>query len=367
MANFKICVRKKRADGLYVVYIRVTHNKRVGYIRTNKLTVDRYVSADGEVKDPIILEVLIHRVRQYVEYLNRFDVESWSVQQIISELNAMNEELCFSDYARLHIERMINAGQQRIARNYNHALQSMERSFGTSRVMFGQMTSQNLTRWISEISHTARCKEQYPICMRQVFKAALLEYNDDERGIVKIKFNPWPKVKIPQADTAEKRAVPAEDIRAFFSTPLPDSKMIDPLPELGRDVAMLVMCLAGMNTVDIYNLKKTDYRNGVISYKRAKTRANRSDDAYIEMRVEPIIEPLFTKYATKANDDFLFDFHRRYSSADSFNANVNNGIKKVCASMGMPKSGIPYTHFGTHGRRQRRMILEHHLLRLALR
>ena len=36
MASFKICVRVKRHDGLYPVYIRVTHDRQIGYIKTDK-------------------------------------------------------------------------------------------------------------------------------------------------------------------------------------------------------------------------------------------------------------------------------------------------------------------------------------------
>ena len=78
--------------------------------------------------------------------------------------------------------------------------------------------------------------------------------------------------------------------------------MLSSLPELGRDVAKLVLCLGGMNTVDLFYLKKTDYRNGIISYKRAKTRHSRTDEAYIEMRVEPFILPVFEKYLAEDND-----------------------------------------------------------------
>ena len=113
--------------------------------------------------------------------------------------------------------------------------------------------------------------------------------------------------------------------------------MADPLPELGRDVAKMVLCLAGMNTVDIYGLRKEDYRNGCICYKRAKTKKFRADDAYFEIRVEPIVQPLVEKYLSEADDPYLFNFHKRFSSSDSFNANVNNGIKQLCKSMGIPK------------------------------
>ncbi len=121
----------------------------------------------------------------------------------------------------------------------------------------------------------------YPVCVRQIFRAAILEYNDYDTGHLRIKTNPWPKVKIPQADRTTKRAISPEACREFFGAPLPETKMIESLPELGRDVAKMILCLAGINTVDLYNLKKTDYRNGVIAYNRAKTRNSRNDDAYI--------------------------------------------------------------------------------------
>lgn len=113
--------------------------------------------------------------------------------------------------------------------------------------------------------------------------------------------------------------------------------MLSSLPELGRDVAMLVFCLGGINTVDLYNLKKSDYHNGVIAYKRAKTRHSRADEAYIEMRVEPYIMPTFEKYLDTTDDEHLFNFHQRYCDSDSLSANVNNGIKKICKDMGMKK------------------------------
>ena len=132
-------------------------------------------------------------------------------------------------------------------------------------------------------------------------------------------------------------AISPEECRLFFAAPLPETRMIDPVPELGRDVAKMVLCLAGINTVDLYELRKGDYHNGKICYKRAKTKKARSDEAYIEMRVEPIIEPLIEKYLAAGDDPYLFNFHKRFSSSDSFCANVNTGIKQVCRSMGIRK------------------------------
>ena len=100
---------------------------------------------------------------------------------------------------------------------------------------------------------------------------------------------------------------------------------------------MMVMCLAGINTVDLYQMRKEDYHGGIIHYQRSKTKKFRRDGAYMEMRVPPIIRPLFKKYESGKDDPRLFCFHERHTTLDSFNANVNIGIHKVCESMGMAK------------------------------
>lgn len=202
---------------------------------------------------------------------------------------------------------------------------------------FSQLTSTNVAKWIKSLEKTNRAKEMYPVCMRQVFRAAIEELNDYDTGLIRVKTNPWIKVKIPHADRPEKRAVSAEECRRFFSSPLPESKMKLPLPELGRDVAMMVLCLGGINTVDLYNLRREDYHGGIIHYKRAKTMRSRADGAYFEMRVPEIIKPLFEKYASVPGSEWLFNFHDRHTTSDSFSANVNIGIRKICESIDMAK------------------------------
>ena len=338
MATFKACVKAKRKDGFYPVYIRVIHHKKVAYIPTDKMVNDKGLSKSGEIEDPYVMQFCTNRIVEYMEILNRVDTEHWTVKDITDYLKSGYNDICFSDYARKHIDRMIDKGEQRNARNYELALHHMERFAGTTKVMFSHLTSNFVNRWIESMEQTHRAKEMYPICMRQVFKAAQVEMNDYDNGIIRIKTNPWVKVKIPKADRTEKLAITPEACRAFFSFPLPDSKMKYPLMELGRDVAMMVLCLAGINTVDLFNLRKEDYHGGIIHYQRAKTKKFRADGAYMEMRVPPILLPLFEKYANKdAADDHLFVFSQRHTTNDSFCANVNGGIRQICRAMGMTK------------------------------
>lgn len=337
MATFKAVVRRPRSDGFYSVYIRVTHRRQTLFIKTDKMLTKQELTRSGEIKDAFVLQFCTQKILEYQERLNRHDISQWTGTKVVEFLTTPEEVMPFSDYARKHIDRMIDRGQERNAKNYKLALGHMERFFGTTKVKFAQLTSVNMNKWISTLEKTARAKEMYPVCIRQIFRAAIDELNDYDNGIIMVKTNPWGKVKIPAADRPNKKAITAEAFRAFFSAPLPPTRMIDPLPELGRDVAMMSLCLAGMNTIDIFNLRKQDYHGGIIHYKRAKTTKSRTDEAYIEMRVPEVIKPLFEKYKAGDHTDRLFRFCDRFSTSDSFCANANIGIKQICKSMGMPK------------------------------
>lgn len=335
MATFKAVVRKKRNDGFYPVYIRIVHRSRMGYIKTDKIVTDKQLMKNGDIKDVVVNEYCAKEILRYSDMLNRKNVSAYSVAEVIEYLTTASDEVSFSDYACKHIANLVNTGHERLSRNYKLAVQHLERYVGSNQICFSKLTSTVLNKWIDSMALTNRAKEMYPTCIRQIYKAAISELNDDEAGIIRIKFNPWNKIKIPKSDTAEKRAISAEACREFFNRPLPKTKMLSSLQELGRDVAMLVLCLGGINTVDLFYMKKESYHDGIIGYKRAKTRNSRRDEAYIEMRVEPFIKPIFDKYLAAKDDEYLFNFHLRYCDSDSFCANVNNGIKKICKDVGM--------------------------------
>ena len=285
MTTFKATVRKPRNDGFYSVYIRLVHNRKPGYIKTTKIVAAEQITPTGDVKDPVVNEYCAMLIRQYTDRLNRVDTTYWDVREVIEHLMETDKDVCFSSYARDFISKMQKSGHARTARNYELSVNHLERFVGSTQIYFSQLTSTVLNKWLEELSITNRAKEQYPTCIRQIFKKAFVEMNDEERSIIRIKFNPWLKVKIPKSDTTVKLAISAEACREFFNRPLPASKVTSPLPELGRDVALLSLCLAGMNTVDMYRLKKKDYNNGIISYKRSKTKHFRKDEAYFEIRV----------------------------------------------------------------------------------
>ena len=331
MAFFKAKVLRQRKDGMYVVYIRVTQNRKSQYIRTSWIVDDMGLSKDKQdVIDPFVAEQTSKVIARYYNILNRIDTQDWTVKEIVDYIQKGKDGISFSMYARKHIEKMKARGQERTSRDYKWALYSLEKFAGGNEVMFSQLTYSFLSRWIYSLSQTARSKNKYPINVRQIHKAAMLEYNDEERGIQLI-TNPWPKITIPKEDTPNKRAISPNMLRKFFAV-VPDfSRFTHPLQELGQDVALISFCMCGINSIDLFYAKKSQYHNGIFHYNRRKTCKSRSDNAYFEIRVPQFIKPTFEKYLSKDMESpWLFDFQDRLSTSDSFNANVNAGISQIC-------------------------------------
>ena len=331
MATLKATVKSKRKDGMYVVYIRFAHNRKVSYLRTSWMVNDKGLSRNKkDILDPYVIQQTSKLIDQYYNTLNRIDTQHWTVKEIVDYIQKGKDGISFSMYARKHIEKMKARGQERTSRDYKWALYSLEKYAGNNEVMFSQLTYLFLSRWIDSLSQTARSKNKYPINIRQIHKTAMLEYNDEERGI-QIITNPWPKITIPKEDTPNKRAISPNMLRRFFAV-VPDfSRFTHPLQELGQDIALISFCMCGINSVDLFFAKKSQYHNGIFHYNRRKTSKSRSDNAYFEIRVPQFIKLTFEKYLSKdMASPWLFDFQDRLNTSDSFNANINAGISQIC-------------------------------------
>ena len=331
MATLKATVKSKRKDGMYVVYIRFAHNRKVSYLRTSWMVNDKGLSRNKkDILDPFVIQQTSKLIDQYYNTLNRIDTQDWTVKEIVDYIQKGKDGISFSMYARKHIEKMKARGQERTSRDYKWALYSLEKFAGGDEIMFSQLTYSFLSRWIDSLSQTARSKNKYPINIRQIHKTAMLEDNDEERGIQLI-TNPWPKISIPKEDTPNKRAISPNMLRKFFAV-VPDfSRFTHPLQELGQEVALISFCMCGINSIDLFFAKKSQYHNGIFHYNRRKTIKSRSDKAYFEIRVSQFIKPTFEKYLSKdMASPWLFDFQDRLSTSDSFNANVNAGISQIC-------------------------------------
>ena len=319
MATFKATIQKKREDGMCLVYIRCTHNRKIGYIKTDMYIKSNKVDEKGNLLDNDILGKCAIKISEWNKKLNMEDISSWSIQDVIKFIQQGNTSIAFIPYCESYIADMINKGRERTAKNYQTALNAFIINFG-SKISFQEITSKELTKWILTLMAKPRAKEMYPVCIRAMFDAGCLEYNDYDRNIIRIQNQPFKTVKIPKADIPKKRAESSDIIRKLLMV-TPDTKR----SEMAQDVAKLIIYLVGINTVDLFYMDKSCYHGGKLKYNRRKTEGERSDKAYIEIEVHDEIKPLFDKYK---GENVLFNWG--YSDPQSFNKYVNMGLKRLC-------------------------------------
>ena len=67
MTTLKLTVKRPKSDGLYTVYIRVTHARKSVYINTNKVVDAAHIFDSGEPTDPVVKEYCSRLVREYMD------------------------------------------------------------------------------------------------------------------------------------------------------------------------------------------------------------------------------------------------------------------------------------------------------------
>lgn len=328
MATFKEVVRKRRADGMYAVYIRVTHNRKIDYIKTDMYVHDGHLKG-GEITDQIVRAKCSIRIKEFLDKLNLKDTDNWTVKQVM-EFISSNDKVLFYPYCDEFVKNLRGKGKDKTAEGYEDAIKSFRKFFTDTNLAFQDIKKKDLGKWIETLMETARAKQKYPSNMKAIFDAGRDKYNDYEDNVIFIANNPFYKLEIPKCDTPHKKATDTESIRKLFSANPKGER-----DEIAQDVAKLMIYMVGINTIDLYDMEDWRFEGGKLRYNRHKTRTVREDKAYTEVTVRPEILDLFEKY--KGKNGYLFNFKQRYSTPKGFYENVNKGLKQICNNKGIKK------------------------------
>lgn len=348
MAQFTPCVRKKRSDGYYPVYIRLSHNYGIQYIRTNFIVNDKGLKkvytdtgkAKIEISDRFVLKECLFLIDRYVSKCNSINTANMDSKKLLETLTSEDKEISFSCFVNNYINRMINDGRERSADNYKVAYNSLKSFIKKEDILFKDITSKVLLEWIDSMMESPRKRNLYPTCIKTMITAAMNEHNDYDNDIVPIKYNPFSRIKIPKNKRAEKRSVQIKVLRTFFESDIPVTIKNQPSRmTIAKDVCMLIFCLAGINAADLYDMEKSCLDGWTLKYRRKKTRDKSDYEAYMEIKVPEIIRPLFIKYEGNKK---LFSFADRYNVEKNFIYCVDKGCKDIMKITGIKTSLSTY-------------------------
>lgn len=331
MPTFKAKIRNRRANGFHPVYILCTHHGKPAYIRTDLVVQDSGVNENGDVIGSHVLLRTSALICAYYDKLQGKQTDNLTVKEIVDMVTGSGEEhIPFASFAEAYIRKLSERGVKR-ADNYRYALNSFLSFAGKPDIAFSEVTSKLLRQWVDSLSHTKRAKSMYPTLLKAIFNAGMEEYNDYDRGVVRVANRPFDLLKIPSGDTPEKRSVSVEQLRAFFAFS-PEGGQA----QYAQDVARVSFCLAGMNVADLYELTPDNLQWDKLCYHRAKTKGKRSDKAYMEVSIPPQAMEALARLTEGARDGYLLNLSARYYDRHSCTSYISRGIAKLCMEAGLP-------------------------------
>lgn len=367
MATFKICIFEKdrRSDGKYKVSIRVYWKGKYAYISTEYYVTDAQINKRKyELKDQFIINELNRRILSYENLkaqklglrINLYSARELADYFVEETEGKINSDINFVEFSRRHIEKLRKQGRKTTAATMYRTINSLI-DFANQRenISINEITSKLLEQFEDYLrsERTMKRKNQfgkvvkikkpglsdvsvidYMTDIRTLFNAAMEEYNDEDKGNIRIMHYPFRKYKMKRRPETVKRNLTPEQIVAIRD--VNDEKLGLERAIFSRDIFLLSLYLVGMNFADLYEAdhirrSKDQMR---IEYYRKKTKGRRQDKAFISIKVEPEAFPLLSLYADKSGLR-VFDFHIRYTTSHIFSSNVNKGLKIVAKACGI--------------------------------
>lgn len=352
----------KKSDNTYNPKIRISHNRTSSYISTSiytELVRFKKNSASGTITSEKIKEELDGLVREYRQIINENqDVvnECETSRDIVAmiERRKQRKEIDFIEFARMFIEKTPNEGTKTVkTTGINSLCHFLNHKNGNEKLLIKDLTSRFLREyeaWLRQeryitVRQNKTAKQAYKTIkkpalndtgvhsymgiIQSVFNAALLHFNDYEKGDIIITNDPFKVYTIPAVLEAKKRAVDVDIIRKIYNySPVNKRKRTTMFT---RDIYILSFLLAGMNAVDMLNCRMV---NGRIEYERQKTKDRRKDNAFISVYVHPLALPIINKYRDPSGQH-LFDFYKRYNNVRNLTKGIHRGMRSLCDELGI--------------------------------
>ena len=325
MATVSFELGKPKQDKTRKVSIVISHKGQRRRIPTNISLSDDDIAKSGKIVSRKIQKIIDDKINDIKDRLYDLEVDlmggSVDIDWIMTHLPKEDGTLDFFAYAERWIEKSTNKGKH----NYSIMLNSLERYNGCRKLPFSVIDYSFLDNYKRFLDGHPRAQSLYLGLIRHLFNEAIREYNTGVKKV--IESNPFDSFKIPRGIPKTKdRVISEENLVKVFN--FKGTRRV----AMARDCYILSFCLIGMNSVDLYNC--TEYKDGIISYERSKTKDKRADNAYIEVRVPDLVKPIVKRYRGISR---VFDFYKRYTNAANFNKHINKGLHTIADELGIPR------------------------------
>lgn len=279
------------------MYYRVTHGRMHRQISTGyKLHPDEW--ADGWLKPPssekdasrrqhlaILEKQLMNDLARINALIRRMDLSGtdYTAEQVVDAyLTPDSDENKLRVFVRNLARQLRRIGKERLAETYTTSTNSLMRFLGgKSDLRFCEIDSELIRRYEAGLKKQGLVPNTISFYLRNL---RAIYHRAIEKGLTENRL-PFKHVYTGVEKTA-KRAVTATVIQRIKDLDLSQA----PSLERSRDFFLFSFYTRGMTFIDMAHLRKTDLRNGKLSYRRHKT------DQALSIRWEQPMQEIMKRY-----------------------------------------------------------------------
>ncbi|MDE6011035.1 MAG: site-specific integrase [Muribaculaceae bacterium] len=276
-----------------------------------------------------IREGICRDVERLNKIIRKFDSTGipYTAQDVIAEFRHYTKECSLFNCMERLIIKLRDNGRIRTSETYAATLSSFRKFRHGEDIMLDCLTSEvmeSYEAWHQQRGVVPNTISFYTRILRAVYNRTV------ESGIIENRY-PFRRV-YTGIDKTVKRALPLAAIRKIYSLDLSTTPVLD----YARDMFMLSFMLRGMSFIDMAYLRKSDLRNGHVTYRRRKTGQRLTIEWTEEM------QRILDKYPENSSD-YLLPIIRKKGLKErctykNVGYNINHNLKRIAEKAGIPIS-----------------------------
>ena len=343
MASIKVKFRPSTvADHEGTIYYQIIHDRKPRQLLTdyhiflsewdnNRSMVVTTQKSDRKSFVLSIRERIRWDVERLTKIIRKLDNNglTYTADDVIDEFNRYANEYSLFNFMESIIIKLKQNGKVRTSETYTVTLNSFKKFRQDEDIMLDCLSSEVMEAyeaWHQQRGVSPNTISFYTRILRAVYNRAVEDEIIENR-------NPFRHV-YTGVDKTVKRALPITIIKKIKVL---DLELI-PALDFARDMFMMSFMLRGMSFIDMAYLKKTDLKNGYITYRRRKTGQQLTIEWTKEMQM------LLDKYPEN-DSDYLLPIIRNAGTNERYTYrnvgyNINHNLKTVAKKVGIT---IPLT------------------------
>lgn len=276
MASIKVKFRPSTVtDREGTIYYQVIHERKVRQLLTNYHVFpsewdekrSMVTTLQKSERKSFILSIR-ERIRWDVERLVKIDRKldsnglTYTADDVIDEFNRYSHEYSLFNFMEGIIAKLKQNGKVRTAETYKATLNSFKKFRQDEDIMLDCLNSEVMEAyeaWHHNRGVTSNTISFYTRILRAVYNRAVEDDVIESRSPFRHVYT--------GVDKTVKRALPLDVIKKIKGMDLSLNAALD----FARDMFMMSFYLRGMSFIDMAYLKKSDLKNGYITYRRRKT------------------------------------------------------------------------------------------------